>query len=417
MWLTGFDAPVLHTLYVDKPMRDHGLLQAIARVNRVFRDKPGGLIVDYIGIGEDLRASLRAYDDADLDEPVIPARAGRRGAVGEVRGALRDAAPGRLPPGRAAPHAEPEQLFCDCLQPDPRERRAHAASSSTRRRRSRAGTRSRAPSRRRSSCATTIGFFNKLAAEVRKITAPDGAGQPRPPSRRCASSSPRASRPARSSTCFGDRRQGPPRDLGPLRRVPRLDHQAKTEHPNVQVRLLEKLLNDEIRGRHAHQPDAGEAVQRGGRRGPPALRAASSSPAPRSSSGSSRSPSSLRDARRRHEQLGLSVEEAAFYDALAGGVEDVKADPAARNDRARARRRHPRRPHRRLGRPRVDRGEDPRQDQAAAAQAQLPAAARPTRGGGGDRVGVDYAAQLVLDQAKALYRYWPDVEVGDRLFI
>ncbi len=59
MWLTGFDVPVLHTLYVDKPMRDHGLLQAIARVNRVFRDKPGGLIVDYIGIGEDLRASLQ----------------------------------------------------------------------------------------------------------------------------------------------------------------------------------------------------------------------------------------------------------------------------------------------------------------------------------------------------------------------
>ncbi len=72
MWLTGFDAPVLHTLYIDKPMRDHGLLQAIARVNRVFREKPGGLVVDYIGIGEDLRASLRAYDEAELDDPVIP---------------------------------------------------------------------------------------------------------------------------------------------------------------------------------------------------------------------------------------------------------------------------------------------------------------------------------------------------------
>ena len=47
MWLTGFDAPSLHTMYVDKPMREHGLMQAIARVNRVFRDKPGGLVVDY----------------------------------------------------------------------------------------------------------------------------------------------------------------------------------------------------------------------------------------------------------------------------------------------------------------------------------------------------------------------------------
>mgnify|MGYP002336043444 CR=1 FL=1 len=61
MWLTGFDAPSLHTMYVDKPMRGHGLMQAIARVNRVFRDKPGGLVVDYIGIADDLRAALAAY--------------------------------------------------------------------------------------------------------------------------------------------------------------------------------------------------------------------------------------------------------------------------------------------------------------------------------------------------------------------
>jgi type I restriction enzyme R subunit len=72
MWLTGFDVPCLHTLYVDKPMRDHGLLQAIARVNRVFRDKPGGLVVDYIGIGDDLRRSLAAYDESTADEAMIP---------------------------------------------------------------------------------------------------------------------------------------------------------------------------------------------------------------------------------------------------------------------------------------------------------------------------------------------------------
>jgi type I restriction enzyme R subunit len=72
MWLTGFDAPVLHTLYVDKPMRDHGLLQAIARVNRVFEGKPGGLVVDYIGIGDDLRAGLRAYAQQDVDDVGLP---------------------------------------------------------------------------------------------------------------------------------------------------------------------------------------------------------------------------------------------------------------------------------------------------------------------------------------------------------
>ena len=64
MWLTGFDAPALHTLYIDKPMRGHNLMQAIARVNRVFKDKPGGLIVDYLGIATDLKNALSFYSDA-----------------------------------------------------------------------------------------------------------------------------------------------------------------------------------------------------------------------------------------------------------------------------------------------------------------------------------------------------------------
>ena len=61
MWLTGFDAPSLHTMYVDKPMRGHGLMQAIARVNRVFKDKPGGLIVDYLGLAQELKEALANY--------------------------------------------------------------------------------------------------------------------------------------------------------------------------------------------------------------------------------------------------------------------------------------------------------------------------------------------------------------------
>ena len=64
MWLTGFDVPCLHTMYVDKPMRDHNLMQAIARVNRVFRDKQGGLVVDYIGIAAELRSALRTYTES-----------------------------------------------------------------------------------------------------------------------------------------------------------------------------------------------------------------------------------------------------------------------------------------------------------------------------------------------------------------
>jgi type I restriction enzyme R subunit len=64
MWLTGFDAPSLHTMYVDKPMRGHGLMQAIARVNRVFRDKPGGLVVDYLGLADELRKALATYTES-----------------------------------------------------------------------------------------------------------------------------------------------------------------------------------------------------------------------------------------------------------------------------------------------------------------------------------------------------------------
>ena len=67
MWLTGFDAPCMHTMYVDKPMHGHGLMQAIARVNRVFRDKPAGLIVDYIGIAQNLKSALAQYSARDQE--------------------------------------------------------------------------------------------------------------------------------------------------------------------------------------------------------------------------------------------------------------------------------------------------------------------------------------------------------------
>lgn len=65
MWLTGFDVPCMHTMYIDKPMAGHNLMQAIARVNRVYKDKSGGLIVDYIGIGEDLKKALKQYSQSD----------------------------------------------------------------------------------------------------------------------------------------------------------------------------------------------------------------------------------------------------------------------------------------------------------------------------------------------------------------
>jgi len=72
MWLTGFDAPSLHTMYVDKPMRGHGLMQTIARVNRTFKDKPGGLVVDYLGIADELRRALADYSAEDSNRAGVP---------------------------------------------------------------------------------------------------------------------------------------------------------------------------------------------------------------------------------------------------------------------------------------------------------------------------------------------------------
>ncbi|MBI2070283.1 MAG: type I restriction endonuclease subunit R [Elusimicrobia bacterium] len=71
MWLTGFDVPCLHTMYLDKPMRGHGLMQAIARVNRVFKDKPGGLVVDYLGIAQELKKALADYSNKDREKAGI----------------------------------------------------------------------------------------------------------------------------------------------------------------------------------------------------------------------------------------------------------------------------------------------------------------------------------------------------------
>lgn len=83
MWLTGFDVPCLHTMYIDKPMRGHNLMQAIARVNRVFKDKQGGLIVDYIGIASDLKKALAYYTEGGMKTNEVP-------NVEEVLGVLKD---------------------------------------------------------------------------------------------------------------------------------------------------------------------------------------------------------------------------------------------------------------------------------------------------------------------------------------
>lgn len=89
MWLTGFNAPCAHTLYVDKPMRGHGLMQAIARVNRVFKDKPSGLVVDYLGLADQLRKAVQRYGGEGKDKPTVPVELALK-VLDEKFGVVRD---------------------------------------------------------------------------------------------------------------------------------------------------------------------------------------------------------------------------------------------------------------------------------------------------------------------------------------
>ncbi len=122
MWLTGFDAPAMHTMYVDKPMQGAGLMQAIARVNRTFRDKPGGLIVDYIGVATNLRQALAEYAPSDRDqagvpiEDVVAVMLEKHDIVrGLLHGCDYDSSPHLPPAGRLAQHA----LVLDFVMGDP----------------------------------------------------------------------------------------------------------------------------------------------------------------------------------------------------------------------------------------------------------------------------------------------------------
>ena len=197
MWLTGFDAPCLHTMYVDKPMRGHGLMQAIARVNRVFRDKPGGLVVDYLGLADQLQAGA-----GHLHRERRPGRdrhrpgGGRRGHAGEVRGLLRHLPRLRLvalwTTGTPAAAARPAS----------RRRRSTSSPRRTARTRLLAGgdravaRRSRSPCRttRRSRIRDDVGFFQAVRAALVKTSAGDGEGRrgarPRHPADRLARPSP-----------------------------------------------------------------------------------------------------------------------------------------------------------------------------------------------------------------------------------
>jgi type I restriction enzyme R subunit len=316
MWLTGFDAPAVHTMYVDKPMQGAGLMQAIARVNRTFRDKPGGLIVDYLGVATNLRKALAEYSPSDRDQAGVPieemvaAMLEKHDVVRSLlHGCAFDTNP-RLPAGeRLAQHA----VVLDFVLSDPDVKtrfldqvlalaRAFAL----------CGSRDEALTIR-----DDVRMFTDVRAAVLKIENPDsgragsGAG-------------------VELETAIGqlvDEAVSADKviDVYALAGIETpelsilsdefLDGLAEKDKPNLQMGLLRRLLSDEIRTvqrtnivqgrRFSEQLD--EAIHRYTNR---ALTTAEII------AELVKLAKQMRDQANRHEQLGLSVAEAALYDAI-----------------------------------------------------------------------------------------------------
>ena len=401
MWLTGFDVPSLYTMYIDKPMRDHGLLQAIARVNRVFRDKPGGLVVDYIGIGDDLKASLIAYSAKDVDDVAIPVAV----AIARLR--------------------EKHEVLVEVFHGSDFRQRHNLPAGDRANQFARAVAEVIADENtkrwflgeyglfarlykllRANPAAIEIAddevFFRKVAGAVVKIAPPTGQV------------SPEAEQAVKQFVSEG-LSAGEVLDVFELAGETRpelsilsdefLDKITKgINQPVLGVQILKKILSDEIRVRgrsnaiqaklfgdelaevlsryEARQITSAEVIER-------LVELARK----------------MREARKRHEALGLSPEEVAFYDALSGGSDDWTADPRLA-EIAQAL----------VHSVREDLSVDwtSHESTEAAIRLKVKRLLRrykfdpPSKGGRGPERKLDDVAALVLEQARILYRYWPD---------
>jgi type I restriction enzyme, R subunit len=409
MWLVGFDAPILHTLYVDKPMKDHGLLQAIARVNRVFRDKPGGLVVDYIGIGEDLRRSLSAYDPEDIGEVLIPLDVAikRLREKHEVVSAffhgldwkgwrrLADTAVATLIHNAHNAVVVDDDTARRFLKEQALFARWYALVNP------------HLPAREMVDDAK---FFGQIAGAVRKYTPLE------------AQASPKAEQAVKQFFSEG-LAAGEIVDVLGLADDDRpeisvlsdefLDTlQRRIPQESLRIALLRKLLNDEVRVRSTRNPmqsqlfsDRIEGVLARYR-----ARQITSEAVIKALVELAKE---MREARRRHEQLGLTEEEAAFYDALAGGVEDGVVDTELAKIA-----------HEVVTaiRSRLEVGGidwTSRESMQAEMRRTIKRLLRkhryqppaPRNGGGGSHqpMSLDDLTDLILEQARVLYAYWPEV--------
>jgi type I restriction enzyme R subunit len=403
MWLTGFDVPPLHTIYIDKPMRNHGLLQAITRVNRVFRDKSGGLVVDYIGIGEDLRTSLSAYS-ADVAEEAMVTLEDAIVKLREKHDVVKEFFHGLDYAGRhemtAAQRATLFVIAYDRVVEFEPERKRFLQECSLLVRWFKLVN----PNQAAIELRDDVDFFVGLARAITKR--PDLAREPSDAAKQAVqqffSEGLAAGEVIDVFALAGDER--PEISILSDEFLDRL--QRDGEHPHMRVDILKKLLNEEIRVRERsnniqaklfgdamndvlaryelRQLTSAEVIER-------LVELAKK----------------LREARRRHEALGLTVEEAAFYDAVAGGTDDMVADPeiaTIAKDLVRS--------------IRSDLTVDwaNHESTEAAIRAKIKRLLRrhhfATSGGGGGRP-LEFVADLVLEQARTLYRFWPDTFSAD----
>ena len=314
MWLTGFDAPAMHTMYVDKPMQGAGLMQAIARVNRTFRDKPGGLIVDYIGVATNLRRALAEYSPSDRDqagidiEAMVAVMLEKHDIVqGLLHGCAYDSSPSLSPSERLAQHAS----VLDFVMADP-DRTARFLDQVLALAKAFAlcGARDEAASIR-----NDVRMFTDVRAAILKIQNPDSG---------------RGGSAVELDTAIGQLVNEAVAadevvDIYKLAGIETpelsilsdefLDSLVGKDKPNLQMGLLRRLINDQIRTvqrtnvvqarRFSEQLD--EAINRYTNRALTTAEIVAELV---------KMAKDLKANNDRHNRLGLSVAEAAFYDAV-----------------------------------------------------------------------------------------------------
>jgi type I restriction enzyme R subunit len=315
MWLTGFDAPSMHTMYVDKPMQGAGLMQAIARVNRTFRDKPGGLIVDYIGIATNLQEALAEYSPSDRDQAGVPisemvaAMLEKHDIItGLLHGCDFNSSPDISAAERLAQHAK----VLDYVMADPdRTERYLDQVLALAKVYALCGARDEAIAIR-----NDVRLFADVRAAIIKIQNPDsgrggsGAVEIDTAISQLVNEAVAADEVVDIYKLAGIDKP----DLSILSNE-FLDSLAGKDKPNLQMGLLQRLINDQIRSvqrtnivqarKFSEQLD--EAIRRYTNR---ALTTAEII------AELVKLAKAMRDSEHRHEELGLSVAEAALYDAI-----------------------------------------------------------------------------------------------------